>query len=217
MRLTPELLLRAYACGLFPMADSRDSEELFWVDPDRRGVIDLDAFRISRSLRKCVRRDRFAVTVNRAFREVIEGCAEPRPERRSTWINDEILKLYAQLHAVGAAHSVECWRAGKLAGALYGVDLAGAFFGESMFHRVRDASKVAMVHLAARLKTGGYRLLDTQFVTDHLRRFGAREVGRERYHALLKEALAVQADFHALPESISGDEALAILEGGDSG
>ena len=212
MLLTPELLLRAYACGLFPMADSRNSEDLFWVDPDRRGVIPLESIHVPRSLRKTVRQDRFTVTCDRAFARVVEGCAAPAVGRAGTWINDEIRQLYGQLHEIGAAHSVECWREDRLAGGLYGVDLAGAFFGESMFHHERDASKVAMVHLAARLKVGGFRLLDTQFVTEHLKRFGACEVTRGEYHAMLKAALGVQADFHALPAMMSGFEALAILD-----
>jgi len=212
MQLTPEFLLRAYACGLFPMAESRDSENLFWVDPDRRGVISLDAFHVPRRLRKTVRQERFAVTCDLAFRRVLEECAAPAVGRAGTWINDDIRRLYGQLFEVGAAHSLECWHAGKLVGGLYGVDLAGAFFGESMFHRMTDASKVAMVHLAARLKAGGYRLLDTQFVTDHLSQFGALEIERSEYQAMLKSALGVQAVFHALPESIPGAQALVILD-----
>lgn len=215
MHLTPELLLRAYACGLFPMAESRNSEDLFWVDPDRRGVIPLNAFHVPRRLRKTVRQERFIVTCDRAFAQVLEECAAPAVGRAGTWINDEIRLLYGQLYEVGAAHSVECWHGDKLVGGLYGVDLAGAFFGESMFHRMTDASKVAMVHLAARLKAGGYRLLDTQFVTGHLTQFGALEIARVEYHAMLKSALGAQADFHALPESISGAQALEILKDRD--
>lgn len=211
-RLSPELLLRAYACGLFPMADSRDSPDLFWVDPEKRGVIPLDGFTCSRSLRKRVRRGDYRVTADRAFPRVMQACAEPAAGRMSTWINDEILAIYSQLHELGAAHSVECWQGEDLVGGLYGVDLAGAFFGESMFHRATDASKVALVHLVARLRAGGYRLLDTQFVTEHLMQFGAEELPRADYHALLRDALAAQADFFALPDEIAGEAALALAE-----
>jgi len=211
-QLTPDLLLRAYACGLFPMADSRDSPDLFWVDPELRGVIDLEDVHLPRSLRRVIRRDTFTVTVDRAFRQVMDACAEPAEGRENTWINSDIVEIYARLHDIGAAHSVECWRDGALVGGLYGVDLAAAFFGESMFHCVTDASKVALFHLIARLRAGGYSLLDTQFVTDHLARFGAHEVSRELYHGRLKTALATQADFHALPDSVDGDTVLAILD-----
>ena len=211
-QLTPDLLLRAYACGLFPMADSRDSPDLFWVDPERRGIIDLEDAHLPRSLRRVIRRDRFTVTANRAFRQVMEACAEPAEGREATWINSDIIDIYARLHALGAAHSVECWRDGALVGGLYGVDLAAAFFGESMFHRADDASKVALFHLIARLRAGGYRLLDTQFVTDHLARLGAHEVSREVYHARLKTALAAQADFHALPDCLPGETVLTLLK-----
>ncbi len=207
-KLTPDLLLRAYASGLFPMAESRDSPDLFWVDPDRRGILPLDRFHVPRRLRRTVLQDRFRVTVDAAFRAVIEGCAEPAPGRPDTWINAEIVTLYEQLHDLGAAHSVECWQGPALVGGLYGVDLGGAFFGESMFHRARDASKVALVHLVARLIAGGYRLLDAQFMSAHLKQFGACEVSRTVYQSLLAEALRVRADFYCLPRSLPGGAAL---------
>ena len=194
--LTPDLLLRAYATGLFPMAESAEDPELFWVDPERRGVLPLDEFHIPRRLKKTLRQNRFEVTADRDFAGVMQGCAERTPTRKSTWINAEIVRLYAALHAMGAAHSLECWRDGKLAGGLYGVALGGAFFGESMFSRVPDASKVALVHLIVRLKRGGFRLLDTQFVTTHLARFGAHEISRRVYRKRLDAALEADARFH---------------------
>ncbi|HEY4942953.1 MAG TPA: leucyl/phenylalanyl-tRNA--protein transferase [Rhizomicrobium sp.] len=187
--LTPELVLRAYAEGLFPMAERRDDPTLFWVSPERRGVIPLDGFHVPRRLARTVRGDRFAVTTNRAFVDVMRACAEAAPGRDQSWINDEIVRLYTALHATGYAHSVECWQGGALVGGLYGVSLGAAFFGESMFSRERDASKVALVHLVAQLKIGRYRLLDTQFLTAHLARFGAREIPRLAYLAQLEEAL----------------------------
>ncbi len=193
--VTPDLLLRAYSVGLFPMAECRDDPMLFWVDPKLRGVLPLDRFHLPRRLRRTLRQRRFQLTCDAAFRQVIEGCAESAPGRPNTWINDEILDLYSELHARGDAHSVECWLNGELVGGLYGVVLGGAFFGESMFARVRDASKVALVHLVARLRAGGFVLLDTQFNTPHLQRFGAVEVPREHYREHLAEALAVDAQF----------------------
>jgi leucyl/phenylalanyl-tRNA--protein transferase len=199
IRLTPEILLEAYAAGIFPMADSADDPELFWVDPTRRGILPLDAFHVPRRLQRVLRRGRFEVRVDSDFAAVMRGCAEASETRPSTWINDEIVRLYTALAARGAAHSVECWldseRGGALVGGLYGVSLGAAFFGESMFSRVSDASKVALVHLVARLRQGGYRLLDTQFVTPHLAQFGAVEISRARYHRLLAEALRYRAVF----------------------
>lgn len=196
--ITPELLLGAYAGGMFPMAEDRDSAELYWVDPDKRGVIPLDDFHIPRSLQKRVRQQAFDVTVDTAFDAVVVACAAEQKDRGKTWINAEIKDLYGQLHRMGFAHSLECRQDGALVGGLYGVKLGGAFFGESMFHTERDASKVALVHLVARLKVGGFSLLDTQFVTDHLVQFGAQEIPRDDYHLLLGEALAVEADFYSL-------------------
>jgi leucyl/phenylalanyl-tRNA---protein transferase len=193
--LSPEILLRAYAAGIFPMAESADDPELFWVDPKRRGIIPLDAFHVPRRLRRIVRQNLFTIRCDTAFEAVMHGCAESSDKRPNTWINDEILELYTGLFERGAAHSVECWHDGELVGGLYGVSLGGAFFGESMFSRVTDASKVALVHLVARLRHGGYRLLDTQFLTPHLAQFGAVEITRARYHRLLAEALRYRAVF----------------------
>ena len=202
-RLTPELLLRAYTSGLFPMGESRGDSDIVWVDPEWRGIIPLDGFHIPRRLRRTVRNAGFAVRADTAFERVMRACAAPRRGRRETWINDDILRAYAELHRAGYAHSVECWRGDALAGGLYGVTIAGAFFGESMFTRETDASKVALVHLVARLDHAGYRLLDTQFLTDHLVQFGAVEVARQEYRRLLDRALSVDAAFpRMLPDSV---------------
>jgi leucyl/phenylalanyl-tRNA---protein transferase len=211
--ITPEMLLRAYACGIFPMAESVDDPTLFWVEPEQRGIIPLDGFRISSRLARTVRSDAFTVSVNTAFRAVIDGCAEPQPGRDNTWINQRIRDLYTGLHDIGHGHSVEVWQDGDLVGGLYGVSLGRAFFGESMFHRARDASKVALVHLVARLIAGGFVLLDTQFVTEHLRTFGATEVSRRRYRAQLDKAVIGAADFARLPTDrpVSGAEVLGII------
>ncbi len=187
--ITPQILLRAYAIGLFPMAEGADDPELFWLDPERRGVFPLDGMVVSRSLAKTVRQDRFSVVVDRDFDAVLEGCAAAAPNRPETWINSQIRTLYGQLHAMGYAHTVEAYADGELAGGLYGVALGAAFFGESMFHRRTDASKVCLLHLAARLKDSGYHLLDTQFVTPHLATLGAIEVPRARYRKRLAEAV----------------------------
>lgn len=194
--LTPEMVLRAYACGLFPMADGRHDRDIYWVDPEVRGIIPLDRFHVSRRLARRVRSGYFEVRVDTAFAEVIRGCAAETRGRRETWINDDIIALYCALHEIGHAHSVECWREGVLEGGLYGVTLGGAFFGESMFSRARDASKVALVHLVERLQRGGFQLLDTQFVTTHLQSFGTIEVPRTRYHNLLRAAINVAASFY---------------------
>ena len=211
--ITPDMLLRAYACGIFPMAESVDDPTLFWVEPEQRGIIPLDGFRISSRLARTVRSDVFGISVNTAFKAVIDGCAAPLPGRDNTWINKRIRDLYTGLHDIGHCHRVEVWRDGDLVGGLYGVSLGRAFFGESMFHRVRDASKVALVHLVARLIAGGFVLLDTQFVTEHLRSFGATEVSRRRYRAQLDKALDGTADFAGLPvdRPVSGAEALRII------
>jgi leucyl/phenylalanyl-tRNA--protein transferase len=191
--LTADLLLRAYAAGVFPMAEGRHSDEIFWVDPRRRGILPLRNFHISRSLRRSLRRDDYTVTTDRAFDAVVAGCAD-RPE---TWINDEIARLYSELHAAGFAHSLEIHAGGGLVGGIYGVALGGAFFGESMFSRRRDASKLALAYLVDRLRQGGFRLFDTQFVTDHLRSLGAVEVSRDAYRHMLAAALRSRADFAA--------------------
>jgi leucyl/phenylalanyl-tRNA---protein transferase len=212
--ITPEVLLRAYACGIFPMAESADDPTLFWVEPELRGVIPLEGFRIASRLARTVRSDSFTVTVNTAFKAVIAGCAAPQPGRNDTWINKRIRELYGGLHELGHCHSVEVWQHDDLVGGLYGVSLGRAFFGESMFHVVRDASKVALVHLVARLITGGFHLLDTQYITEHLRSFGAVEVPRRRYRAMLDQAIAGEpADFMRLPavQPISGAQVLEII------
>ena len=195
IELSPDLLLRAYAAGLFPMAESAEDPDLFWIDPDPRGVLPLDRFHLPRRLRRTLRAGPYEIRVDTAFEAVMRGCAEPTEIRPKTWINDEILRLYGALFDQGYAHSVEAWREGELVGGLYGVALRGVFFGESMFSRATDASKVALVHLVARLVKGGFRLLDTQFVTEHLRRFGAVEISRADYHRQLERALGIEAYF----------------------
>jgi len=195
--LTPEMLLRAYAIGVFPMAEDRDDPELFWIDPRLRGIIPLDKFNVPRRLRRTIRSGRFRVTYDVAFQEVMEGCAEPTDRRPRTWINDKILTLYESLHYLGHAHSVEVWTTDELVGGLYGVSLGGVFFGESMFSRDRDASKVALVYLVSRLIAAGFSLLDSQFITSHLERFGAVEIPRADYRLLLADAVRIETDFHA--------------------
>jgi leucyl/phenylalanyl-tRNA--protein transferase len=197
----PRELLECYARGVFPMSDARDDPGLFLVDPDWRGVIPLDRFHVSSRLARTVRSDVFEVRVDTVFSEVVALCAQSAADRRDTWINAPIERLYSELHEAGFAHSVECWREGTLVGGLYGVSLQGAFFGESMFSRARDASKVALVHLVARLIAGGYRLLDAQFMTDHLAQFGAEEISRREYRRRLREALVRGADFYAIGSS----------------
>jgi leucyl/phenylalanyl-tRNA--protein transferase len=211
--ITPELLLRAYACGIFPMAESADDPALYWVEPRERGVIPLDGFHVPSRLARTVRSDRFEIRIDTDFDGVIAGCASPAPDRKQTWINARIRELYGALFDLGYAHTVEAWRDGRLVGGLYGVRLGGAFFGESMFHRERDASKVALVHLVARLKRGGFRLLDTQFVTQHLAQFGAVEVPRREYKRLLAAALDEPAEWYAWPRRhrVTGAEALAAI------
>jgi leucyl/phenylalanyl-tRNA--protein transferase len=213
IEITPEVLLKAYACGIFPMAESADDPALFWIEPEKRGVIPLDRFHVSTRLARTVRSDRFTVTVDRDFDAVLEACAEPWPGRSRTWINGRIRALYRKLYERRHCHSLEVYEGDNLVGGLYGVTLGRAFFGESMFHRARDASKVALVHLVARLKAGGFKLLDTQFVTDHLRTFGAIEVPRRQYHKLLEGALTGDGDFAALDvrHPITGEQALAQL------
>ncbi|RYH11107.1 leucyl/phenylalanyl-tRNA--protein transferase [Tropicimonas sp. IMCC6043] len=202
MEITPTLLLRAYASGIFPMAETRESEEIYWLDPKARGIFPLDGFRISRSLRRRIRQAPFEVAVNRDFAGVVAGCAD-RPE---TWINDRIFALYSELHRAGFAHSLELREGEDLVGGVYGVALGGAFFGESMFSRRRDASKIALAYLVDRLRLGGFRLFDTQFLTDHLASLGAIEIPRAEYQRRLRAALATRADFLApgpLPDAHS--------------
>ncbi|MEM9049198.1 MAG: leucyl/phenylalanyl-tRNA--protein transferase [Pseudomonadota bacterium] len=204
LEITPSLLLRAYAAGVFPMAESADADSLFWVDPKRRGILPLDGLHIPRSLRKTIRRGGFRVSVDEAFSDVIDGCAA----REETWINREIYDLYVTLHRMGYAHSIEVHDANGLAGGLYGVRLGAAFFGESMFSTRRDASKIALIWLVARLRMGGFTLLDTQFVTDHLAWLGAVEISREAYHKMLDAALERPAQFCALSSDASAEDVL---------
>jgi leucyl/phenylalanyl-tRNA--protein transferase len=207
-------LLRAYAYGIFPMAESAEDEELLWFEPTMRGLLPLEGFHVPTRLRRTVRSGRFEVRADSCFRDVMLACAaNSRPGRESTWINARILDLYTELHERGFAHSVEAWREERLVGGLYGVALGAAFFGESMFSLETDASKVALVHLVARLRAGGYQLLDTQWITDHLSQFGAFEVPKSRYRRLLQEAVVRQADFHALG-GIEPADVLGIIDGG---
>jgi leucyl/phenylalanyl-tRNA---protein transferase len=211
VEITPEVLLKAYACGIFPMAESADDPAIYWIEPEQRGVIPLDSFHVPGRLARTVRAERFRVICDRDFPAVIDGCAAPQPGRTRTWINGRIRNLYLGLYGIGHCHTVEVYDGDALVGGLYGVSLGRTFFGESMFHRARDASKVALVHLVARLKAGGFRLLDTQFITDHLKTFGAVELPRKQYHKQLADALIGEADFAALPvdRPIAGAEALA--------
>ena len=225
--LDPDLLLRAYSVGVFPMASTRDAADVFWVEPKKRGILPLDHFHLSRSLAKTIRSDRFMVTVDRAFSEVVAHCAEATARRPDTWINPDIEAAYAELHRRGYAHSVESWHEGELVGGLYGVRLGAAFFGESMFSRARDASKVALAHLVARLKVGGFKLLDCQFLTEHLASLGTIEIGREAYVALLDKALGLgsasggaaspPADFFALDRGAAPEDVAATVSGPISG
>jgi len=187
--IDPDLLLRAYSIGVFPMADSRAADDVYWVEPKKRGILPLDRFRLSRSLAKTIRSNRFTVSVDHAFADVVAQCAASTEDRPDTWINPAIERAYADLHRRGHAHSIETWQGGRLVGGLYGVKLGGAFFGESMFSRESNASKVALAWLVARLRAGRFRLLDCQFITDHLRSMGAIEVSRDDYVALLDSAL----------------------------
>ncbi|MEM7530343.1 MAG: leucyl/phenylalanyl-tRNA--protein transferase [Pseudomonadota bacterium] len=204
LEITPELLLRAYAAGVFPMAEGADADEVFWVEPRRRGILPLDAFHLSRSLRKRMRREDYEIRVDSAFDDVVAACAE----RDETWINEQITDLYGALHRIGRAHSVEVWQNGALTGGLYGVALGAAFFGESMFSRQRDCSKIALAHLVARLRLGGFVLLDTQFTTSHLESLGATTVSRQTYRALLDEAIGRSASFRVA----MSDQPSAVLQ-----
>jgi leucyl/phenylalanyl-tRNA---protein transferase len=214
VEITPEVLLKAYACGIFPMAESADDPALYWIEPDMRGIIPLEGFHVPARLARTVRSTPWTVHVDRDFDAVIDGCAEPKQDRARTWINMRIRRIYRALYDRGHCHSVEVYDGHELIGGLYGVVLGRAFFGESMFHRARDASKIALVHLIARLIAGNYRLLDTQYVTEHLKTFGAVEVPKRRYHRLLEDALIGDADFAALPldRPLSGPQALAIIQ-----
>lgn len=201
VELTPELILRAYQAGIFPMAEDAASDDLFWVSPQQRGIIPLDRTHLSKSLRKTLRTHGYSVRIDTDFDSVIEGCATAGTDRDTTWINGAIRKLYGELFRRGFAHTVEVWDGDALVGGLYGISIGAAFFGESMFHRKTDCSKIAMAHLLERLKAGGYRLLDTQFVTDHLRTFGGIEIPREDYELRLADALTHDADWSAIDKS----------------
>jgi leucyl/phenylalanyl-tRNA--protein transferase len=213
VEITPEILLQAYAAGIFPMAEDADDPGLFWLEPQQRGILPLDGIHVPRRLARTIRSDRFEIRVDTDFDGVIAGCAAPADGRDRTWINARIRQLYGELFDRGFCHTVEAWRDGRLVGGLYGVRLGAAFFGESMFHIERDASKVAFVHLAARLRAGGFQLLDAQFVTDHLARFGAVEMARRHYKQALAAATAAEADWWVWPQgmSVPGDVALAAL------
>lgn len=215
LELTPSLVLNAYAAGLFPMAEGAESRDIYWYDPEPRGILPLDHFHLPHRLKRTVRHQPFVIRCNTAFAAVIAACAETSPQRASTWINGDIQRLYRHLHAMGFAHSVECWQGEYLVGGLYGVSLGGAFFGESMFSRATNASKIALVHLVARLRAAGYLLLDTQFVTDHLRQFGAIEIPRADYRHRLTEALAHPANFHG-PDEQQALKALLAAAHGDN-
>jgi leucyl/phenylalanyl-tRNA--protein transferase len=208
---TVQDLIACYRRGVFPMADARDDDRIFLVDPEKRGVIPLDGFHLSRRLGRTVRANLYQVRIDTAFDATVAACAAARPGREETWISAPIQDLYGELYRLGAAHSVECWLDGELVGGLYGVSLAGAFFGESMFSIARDASKVALAHLIARLKVGRYRLLDTQFMTDHLAQFGAEEIPRSHYRRRLADAMTVEADFYALPAYVEGAAVLQAI------
>jgi leucyl/phenylalanyl-tRNA--protein transferase len=213
IEITPEILLKAYAAGIFPMAEDADDPSLFWVEPRERGIIPLDGFHMSKRLARTVRSDHFEVRVDRDFDGVIAGCAAPGMDREKTWISRRIRELYGELFDAGYCHTVEVYRENRLVGGLYGVRLNGAFFGESMFHTERDASKVALVHLVARLRRGGFSLLDTQFVTSHLAQFGAVEVPRRTYKQMLRHAMDHGAEWNVWPRGriVSGEEALAAI------
>lgn len=210
--VTPQLLLKAYSCGIFPMAESADSTALYWIEPQQRGVIPLDGIRLPSRLAQTIRNTPMQVRIDSDFEGVIDGCAASRPGRRTTWINGRIRSLYRELFDAGHCHTVETWLDGRLVGGLYGVALHGAFFGESMFSYERDASKIALMHLSARLIEGGFSLLDTQFVTEHLRQFGAIEVDRTEFHLRLEVALQRQGDFLALPRDVAPQRVVEIVQ-----
>ncbi|MEP1930797.1 MAG: leucyl/phenylalanyl-tRNA--protein transferase [Roseibium sp.] len=212
LEITPQVVLKAYACGLFPMAESAEDPGLFWLEPEQRGILPLDSFYLPKRLRRTIRQDVFDVRVSSNFQGVIDGCSHPMPGREKTWINKEIRRLYGELFEMGNCHTVEAWQEGDLVGGLYGVSLNGVFFGESMFTFRTDASKVCLAHLVARLIKGGYSLLDTQFVTDHLSKFGTLEIPQEDYNARLSEALQHETDFYALSPNASGQDVLSILD-----
>lgn len=212
IEITPQVLLKAYACGIFPMAESADDPALYWIEPQHRGVLPLHGIHVPKRLQRTIRTTSLVVRVDTDYEGVIDGCASERAGRHSTWINSRIRSLYRELFRLGHCHTVEVWNGNRLVGGLYGVALEGAFFGESMFSYERDASKIALVHLAARLIYGGFRLLDTQFVTDHLKQFGTVEIDREAFHRRLEQALDRSADFNRLPADVPPAEILRIVE-----
>ena len=211
--ITPQILLKAYTAGIFPMAESAEDNALYWIEPEERGVIPLDGLHISHSLRKSVRRQRFEIRIDSAFASVMDSCAEKTSGRKTTWINSRIRALYNQLHKMGCCHSVESWRDGKLVGGLYGVRIGAAFFGESMFSRETDASKVALVHLVARLNAGGFKLLDAQFVNPHLMTLGVVAVAKQKYHEMLGPALEAEAEFTAFTLDSDASAVLSLAGG----
>ena len=211
IEITPQVLLKAYSCGIFPMAESADDPALYWIEPQHRGVLPLENVHFPRRLLRTVRSTHFTVKIDTDYDGVIDGCSAPRPGRTSTWINVRIRNLYRELFERGSCHTVEVWDGERLVGGLYGVALKGAFFGESMFSFERDASKIALVHLVGRLVTGGFRLLDTQFTTEHLRQFGTVELERDDFQAELEKALKIEAHFHALSADASGERVAALF------
>ena len=211
MEITPQVLLKAYSCGIFPMAESADDPALYWIEPQHRGVLPLDSVHFPRRLLRTVRTSTFEVRIDSNYDGVIDGCAAPRPGRSTTWINKRIRSLYRELFEQGSCHTVEVWFEGRLAGGLYGVALKSAFFGESMFSFQRDASKIALVHLVARLIHGGFTLLDTQFVTDHLKQFGTIELDRALFQRRLEDALKIDADFNTLSKAATSEEIIHLV------
>ena len=215
LEITPEVLLKAYSCGIFPMAESADDPQLFWIEPQARGLLPLSAVSVPKRLARTIRKEPFDIRIDSDFDGVIEGCAAAKPGRSSTWINGRIRNLYGDLFRMGHCHTVEVWsRNGQLVGGLYGVALGGAFFGESMFSYARDASKIALIYLCARLIHGGFVMLDTQFVTDHLRQFGAIEIDRSQFQSELDNALLVDGDFSKLPGDAPGERVLDLVAPG---
>jgi len=213
IEITPQVLLKAYTCGIFPMAESADDPALYWIEPQQRGILPLDRVHVPKRLARTIRQGIFEIRIDTDFEGVLDGCAASRAGRRTTWINRKIRALYRDLYDAGYCHTVEAWSGGRLVGGLYGVALHGAYFGESMFSVERDASKVALVYLCARLIRGGFLLLDTQFVTDHLRQFGTIEIERDQFHARLERALVHEATFHALPANVNAQAVLDIVQG----
>ncbi len=210
-QVTPEILIEAYRMGIFPMAENRESDEIFWVEPKLRGIIPLNGFKISRSLARTIKQNKFRVTTDTAFVKVMGLCGSKIAGREETWINDEIIALYSALFDQKVAHSIEVWHLGKLVGGLYGLAIGGAFFGESKFHLERDASKVALAYTVARLKAGGFQLFDIQFLTRHLSQFGTIEISKKVYQEKLAKALEVKADFYRLSGEADGSSVLQSI------